>query len=93
MTYRKAIKLILLSGILYLLFPMVAGLFAIGDRDGPKIYPKGYHATLYMVSYEAVRNEKPRENFLYERPWCYGFPRKQREIKDDRLKGMSQDGP
>ena len=92
-TYRKASKLVLLSVILYLLFPIVAGLCALGDRDGPKIYPKTYHTTLYMISYETLRNEKPREDFLSERPWFYGFPRKQREIKDDRLKGMSKDGP
>ena len=84
MLYRKASVLILFSVIVYLLFPIVAGLCAIGDRDGPKIYPKAYHATLYMVSYEAVRNEEPRESYLYERPWFYGFPRKQRELKDDR---------
>jgi hypothetical protein len=93
MTNRKAGQLILFGIILYVLFPIVAGLLAIGDRDGPKIYPKTYHTALYMISYEALRNEKPRENSLYERPWFYGFPRKQREIKDDRLNGMLHDGP
>lgn len=64
--------------ILYLIFPVVAGVFAIGDRDGPKIYPEYYHAQMYMISYEAVRDEKPRQNFLFERPLFYGFPRKRR---------------
>ena len=83
MTYRKASKLIALIGLLYLLFPSVAGLFAIGDRDGPKIYPSSYHTILYMVSYEIVRDEKPRQNPFLERPWFYGFPRKRREIKNE----------
>jgi len=64
--------------ILYVILPFVAGLFAIGDRDGPKIYPEHYHAQMYMITYEAVRHEKPRQNFLYDRPLFYGFPRKRR---------------
>ena len=64
--------------ILYLVFPVIAGLFAIGDRDGPKIYPESYHTMLYMISYEAVREEKPRQNPFLERPWFYGFPRRKR---------------
>ena len=83
MTYRKASKLLALIGVLYLLFPFVAGLFAIGDRDGPRIYPSSYHTVLYMVSYEMVRDEKPRQSPFFERPWFYGFPRKRREIKND----------
>jgi hypothetical protein len=65
------------------LFPFVAGLFAIGDRDGPKIYPSSYHTILYMISYEMVRDEKPRQSPFFERPWFYGFPRKRREIKNE----------
>jgi hypothetical protein len=78
-------KLLALAIILYLLFPLVAGLFAIGDRDGPRLYPSSYHTSLYMISYEAVRNEKPRQNLLSDRPWFYGLPRKQREIKNEQL--------
>lgn len=83
MTCRKASKLLALIGVFYLLFPFVAGLFAIGDRDGPKIYPSSYHTILYMVSYEMVRDEKPRQSPFLERPWFYGFPRKRRDLKDD----------
>ena len=64
--------------IVYLTFPMVAGLCAIGDRDGPKIYSMEYHSFLYMVGYESVREEKPRINPNLERPWFYGFPRRSR---------------
>jgi hypothetical protein len=85
MTRRDVGKVIALTVILYLLFPLVAGLFGIGDRDGPKIYPSSYHTVLYMITYEEVRSEKPRENPFYERPWFYGFPRKQREIKNELL--------
>ena len=83
MIYRKASKLLAVIGVLYLLFPFVAGLFAIGDRDGPRIYPSSYHTVLYRVSYEMVRDEKPRQSPFFERPWFYGFPRKRREIKNE----------
>jgi hypothetical protein len=78
MSYRKVSTLLALIVVLYLLFPTVAGLFALGDRDGPKIYPSSYHTILYLISYEMVRNEKPRQSLLFERPWFYGFPRKRR---------------
>jgi hypothetical protein len=61
--------------LLYLIFPFIAGVFAIGDRDGPKIYPLSYHHLLYMISYESVWHEKPRQNVELDRPWFYGFPR------------------
>ena len=64
MTYRRASKLLALIGVLYLLFPFVAGLLALGDREGPKIYPSSYHTLLYMISYEMVRDEKPRQSFF-----------------------------
>ena len=76
MTYRKISRLLALIGVLYLLFPFFGGLLAIGDRDGPKIYSSSYHTLLYMISYEMVRDEKPRQNPFLERPWFYGFPRK-----------------
>ena len=85
MTYRKASRLLSLIGVLYLLFPFVAGLFAIGDRDGPRIYSSSYHTMLYMISYEMVRDEKPRQNPFLERPWFYGFTRKPVDIKNESL--------
>src|SRR6185436_17760423 len=53
----------------------------IGDREGPRIYPKVYHTELYKISYEMVRHEKPRvsiETSELERPIFYGFPRTRR---------------
>jgi hypothetical protein len=93
MKHKKGIKLLALAVFLYLLFPMVTGLFGIGDRDGPKIYPSSYHSILYMESYEIVRNEKPRSDPWLERPWFYGFPRKQRELKNEQPHEMSHNKP
>lgn len=73
---KRTAKLVAGAAILYIVFPFIAGLFAIGDRDGPKIYPRSYHAILYIISYEMVRNEKPRRNIELERPWFYGLPRR-----------------
>ena len=78
MTTKKVLKLVTLVVVLYLVFPLIAGLLALGDRDGPRIYPEAYHTVLYMISYEAMRNEKPRQSLEFERPWFYGFPRKRR---------------
>jgi hypothetical protein len=84
MTRRKSAKLVAGVIVLYIVFPFIAGLLAIGDRDGPKIYPRSYHAILYMISYETVRNEKPRRNIELERPWFYGFPRRRTRIYDQQ---------
>ena len=72
---RRMVKILIPIVVLYLVFPFIAGLLAIGDRDGPKIYSQTYHAILYTVSYEMVRDQKPRRNLELERPWFYGFPR------------------
>jgi hypothetical protein len=69
---RRTVKMV---AVLYAVFPFIAGLFAIGDRDGPRIYPRSYHAALYIISYEIVRDEKPRSNLELERPWFYALPR------------------
>ena len=69
--------------ILYLEGPFIAGLLGIGDREGPRIYPKEYHTELYKISYEMVRHEKPRvsiETSELERPIFYGFPRTKRDF-------------
>lgn len=78
MRLRKTGKVLAILVSLYLLFPLVAGVLAIGDRDGPKIYPIAYHTMLYMIAYEDVHHEKPRQTPWLERPWFYGFPRRPR---------------
>lgn len=71
----KTAKVLMLVAVLYAVFPFIAGLFVIGDRDGPRIYLRSYHTLLYMISYEMLRDEKPRQNIEFERPWFYGLPR------------------
>jgi len=75
MFMRRMAKILIPIAVLYLVFPFIAGLLAIGDRDGPKIYPQTYHGGLYTISYEMVRDQKPRRNIELDRPWFYGFPR------------------
>lgn len=84
MSRRKTVKLLLLIGLLYLVFPFIAGLLAIGDRDGPKIYPETYHAILYRIGYGLVREDKPRRNIELDRPWFYGFPRHRTPLYDQQ---------
>lgn len=77
----KHVLLVVIAVILYLAGPIIAGLFGIGDRDGPRIYSSEYHTALYIASYEAVRNEKPRislDHDKFERPVFYGLPRRLR---------------
>jgi hypothetical protein len=76
----KLILTIVTASILYLAGPLIAGLFGIGDREGPRIYPSAYHCALYMIAYEEVRDEKPRLSIEqdFERPLFYGFPRTRR---------------
>ena len=63
---------------LYLIMPIVAGIFEIGNRWGPKIYPIWLHETLYMIAWEMSSHEggKPRIGVWYReeyRPWFYGM--------------------
>ena len=74
----KYVLLVITAFVLYLAGPIIAGLFAIGERDGPIIYPSEYHTAFYIASYEAVRHEKPRlslDHHKFERPLFYGLPR------------------
>ena len=70
----KLILSILAALILYIAGPFIAGLFAIGDREGPRIYPKDFHTVLYKITYSATHDDKPRVA-EGERPLFYGFPR------------------
>ena len=77
----KLILSVFAASMLYLAGPLFAGLFGIGDREGPRIYSSEYHTELYIISYEMVRDEKPRMNIEtseLNRPIFYGFPRTQR---------------
>jgi len=61
--------------VVYLAGPIIAGSRQIGNRLGPRIYPRGLHETLYIIAHEYTHNIKPRvpiDNSLYNRPWFYG---------------------
>lgn len=63
----------------YVAGPVVAGATRTGDREGPVLYPAGFHAALYIIGHEAAFREKPRQpadQWMYRRPWFYGLPRR-----------------
>ncbi len=64
---------------IYLSGPIVAGVFGIGNRAGPKIYPQGLHEVLYRIAWEFSSHHpqgKPRLIYVFRpenRPWFYGM--------------------
>jgi len=65
--------------ILYLAGPLIAGFFGIGDREGPRIYSRGFHTVLYKITYAVNHNDKPRiSSDPGDRPLFYGLPRTRR---------------
>jgi hypothetical protein len=72
---------LLLLAAAYLAAPVICGVFAIGDRDGPVFYPIGLHAPLHIVGHEARFGEKPGSSFFasfYRRPPFWGMDRRPR---------------
>lgn len=66
-----------LVAVAYLSGPIVAGVFSIGNRAGPKIYPQALHEWLYLFAWEASSHDegKPRLPAVFRsehRPWFYG---------------------
>ncbi len=65
--------------------PYLAGSLGWGERSGPVLYPKSFHATLYTLASEDVRDEKPRESldgWMYHRPLFYGLPRRLKSAEE-----------
>jgi hypothetical protein len=91
---KKRIALIaILPLAFYSLFPLIAGYFSIGDRDGPRIYPKAYHSSLYKIGYSFMHDDKPRQEFGLDRPWFYGLSRRKLKLKEFPLEGdLKQNG-
>ncbi len=63
---------------IYLLGPVVASILEIGDRAGPKIYPRALHEFVYSVTWEVTSHQgmKPRLPAVFQsdlRPWFYGM--------------------
>lgn len=77
----KLILSLVTVSILYLAAPLIAGLFGIGDREGPRIYAREYHTALYRITYSMTHDDKPRilwDAGESERPLFYGLPRTRR---------------
>lgn len=78
---KKAIFIAGVAGlaVLYIAGPILAGATRKGDREGPVLYPEGFHTALYIIGHEAVFQEKPRQrldSWMFKRPWFYGMPRR-----------------
>ena len=61
---------------LWLSLPVIAGLFKIGEPNGPKIYPVRLHTALYGLGYRAAGHGEPHSSinsWFYVRPWFYGM--------------------
>jgi hypothetical protein len=64
--------------LVYLLGPVIATVFEIGNRAGPKVYPRVMHEAIYMVAWEITPHaeNKPRLPAVFRsehRPWFYGM--------------------
>ncbi len=78
MPHKLRIVLAVLASLLviYLSGPVIASVFEIGDRRGPRIYPIGLHESIYMTVWEFTPHEatKPRLSISSNpRPWFYGL--------------------
>jgi hypothetical protein len=64
-------------GAVYLSGPVIASVYEIGDRRGPKTYPAVLHEAIYIFVWELTPHEskKPRLPAVWQaehRPWFYG---------------------
>jgi hypothetical protein len=74
-----------LALLLYAAGPVIAAFLEVGDRWGPKIYPRWYHQTLYSLAWKlgTHREQKPRIGFWSKeeyRPWFYGMYSKNQDL-------------
>jgi hypothetical protein len=78
---RRKILFLALVAVLaigYLSGPIIAGVFGLGNRAGPKIYPQALHEFLYGVAWESSSHVdgEPRLPAVFRsefRPWFYGM--------------------
>lgn len=74
--------LCLLAGV-YLLFPLIAGAFAIGERCGPVVYVRQHHEFLYALGYNFSQTDTCRCGCVfYHRPPFYGYPCKKKTMDE-----------
>ncbi|HSI09803.1 MAG: hypothetical protein ACAH89_13550 [Rariglobus sp.] len=89
---------ILVVGFGYVAAPYVAGSLKVGERRGPIIYPRQFHAALYITGCEEFHGYKPMDRpgtLFYRRAYFYGLaerpqPREKRlqqleKIRNSRL--------
>lgn len=75
---KKFTTVVAISVSIYLLLPVLAGVFAIGNRWGPKVYYLELHQILYTVGWEigSHQGSKPRVGYWWKkvnRPVFYGL--------------------
>ncbi len=75
---KTKLYLLIVIVALYVVMPVVAGAFVIGDKWGPKIYPVALHEPLYAIGWRVTHpnGRKPRVGLWYKkayRPWFYGM--------------------
>lgn len=73
---RKNLGWLLIIPAVYLMLPIGAGVFGVGDKRGPKIYPEGLHKLLFSLPYEIRHGNDPADNVGLDRPWFYTWPSK-----------------
>jgi hypothetical protein len=51
------VLLLIVLAVAYLSGPIIAGIFDIGNRAGPKIYAQGFHEAVYIIAWESGSEE------------------------------------
>ena len=73
--WKAAIVVTIVVAITYVVLPVLAGVYEIGDRRGPRIYPESFHSQLYLIGWEMTDHSegKPRlrAHDTTTRPWFY----------------------
>ncbi len=80
---------------LWLILPVIAGLFKIGEPDGPRIYPASMHRAIYSLGHRAAGRGEAHSSLsstFYTRPWFYGMtPKPLAQEKGEQFKKWFND--
>lgn len=72
--YRRTKLCLIMTAVIYLSMPVIAGALEIGDLTGPRIYPESLHSFLYQVGWEFTEHEAKEPRYPFgdpDRPWFY----------------------